>query len=346
MMPRNQGDPKRIEGTMTVVGPEGDLVLDAIIGPQGEPGDPMPPFEIEWDSTVTDVGDLPDVETLDESDHGRAWVIGTSIYVFVWDALEDEGEYHEIDAGIPGPKGDAPDINFTAELVAGSGLEIEVEEAGTSTNRHYNLKIPVDEITGPEGPPTNIGEAPDVDVSTPPLDGQGLVWDEGDERWKPGDLSPMATKMISIPRANFIAGTYSASRQEIASLSIAAQPNAWYPDVTGHIRWKRALLSFAQVECEVRIENSGVGSPSTAALCGLGPYDPSTLDATTVSNVLPHFSDVGDPTRAVDPESSTARIPAGQATTLYVILHKIGGTGSYEFAQDTAEILLRLQPVS
>ena len=37
-MPRQQGDPRRIEGTMTLVGNEGVLTLDAVVGPQGTPG--------------------------------------------------------------------------------------------------------------------------------------------------------------------------------------------------------------------------------------------------------------------------------------------------------------------
>jgi len=121
---------------------------------------------------------------------------------------------------------------------------------------------------------------------------------------------------------------------------------AWYPDVDGHIRWKRAFASAAQVEVEVRIENSGVGSPDTAALCGRALYDPSTLDAVTIAHIRPHFSDSGDPSRSINPDSSTGRIPKDQATTLYVILHKAGGIGSYVFAQDGAHLLVRQQPVS
>jgi hypothetical protein len=116
--------------------------------------------------------------------------------------------------------------------------------------------------------------------------------------------------------------------------------------VDGHLCWSRGLFSSSQIEVEVRIENSGVGSPDTAQLVGRALYDPSTLDAITIAHIRPHWSSIADPSRAVNPDSAVGRISAGQATTLYVILHRVGGSGVYSFIQDGAHLLIRLQPVS
>jgi hypothetical protein len=347
-MPRNPDDPKRVEGTFTLNGPEGDLVLDVFIGPQGEPGEPMAPWDIEWDSTITDPGDLPDVETLDETDNGRAWVIGTTLWVYVH-AL---GEYRTLDAGIEGPQGLTPDVGASATLVVTSDpddLEVNVNESGDSLHPHFTFEIPTAPLIGPAGPSTAIRSAPDYDDSDPPLDGQGVVWDETLEKFRPGDLSPFAAKMYTIPHANFVDYSGSAGRQLIASLDIEAQDVAWYPDVDGHVRIQRNFLSSAQVEVEIRIGDTGVGTGETAPLCGLGPFDPSwaLLDSFNIAHIGPHFSDTGNPVRAVSPDTADGRVSAGQAKTIYVFLHKLGGSGGYTFAADPSnQLRINLLPVS
>lgn len=338
-MPRNPGDPQTVAGTFTVTPDESLLVLDALIGPTGNDGQPSPIIRPEWGSTITDPADLP--EDLEESDEGRGWYIDG--YWHIWTGTG----WRVILGSLVGPPGPTPNITITAEQVVADDLtgpygEVEVTESGTDTNPFYRLKIPG--IVGPQGANSRITESDDVIGS--PLDGQALVWDDLQDGVVWSDFTPYAAKLTSIPEYSFVAGTYSATRQVIATLEIPANDVAWYPDLDGHIRWSRAFLSFAQVEVEVRIENSGVGSPDTAPLCGKGLYDPSTLDAVTVSHIRPHFSDTSDPSRSVNPESDTCRIPVGQATTLYVILHKVGGSGNYAFAQSGAHLLLRQQPVS
>lgn len=349
-MPRQPDDPRRVAGTFTLIDGEGDVVLDAFIGPKGDPGEDMPPWTIEWDSTITDPGDLPDVETLGESDNGRAWVIGTTLYVYV----HELGDYRTLDAGIQGPRGLTPNITVTAEIVEAvdpddTTGEAVVDESGTLDSPNFNIKIPG--LRGPVGPSTNVLGAPDVFGLF--AEGQIPVYSEdaggaGIEGFVAGDASPWAQKMYTIPHANFIDYSGSAGRQLIASLDVEAQDQAWYPDVIGHLRVQRGFLSSVQVEVEVRIGDTGVGTGDTAPLCGLGPWDPSfaLLDAYNVVHILPHFSDTGSPVRAVAPDTGEARVPAGQAKTFYVFLHKTGGTGNYTFTNQDAQVRINLLPVS
>lgn len=338
-MPRNPGDPSMIAGTFTITPDESVLSLDMLKGDTGAQGTPSPIIRPEWGSSINDPGDLPD--DLEESDEGRGWYIAGNWHIWTGDG------WRVITGSLTGPPGPTPDITITAEQieapVEGPYGSVEVLESGTDTSPNFHLKIPG--IVGPRGDNSRISES--EDVSGVPLDGQVLVWNESDAVFEFGDLTPFAAKMISVPEYSFVAGTYSATRQVIATQEIAGQDNAWYPDVDGHIRWQRSgLFNSAQVEVEVRIENSGTGSPDTAALCGRALYDPSTLDSTTIAHIRPHFSNTADPSRSVNPDSATGRISAGQATTMYVILHRIGGSGNYTFAQDGAHLLIRLQPVS
>ncbi|MCV7358471.1 phage tail protein [Mycolicibacterium fluoranthenivorans] len=352
-MPRQAGDPRRVGGTFTVVNGEGELLLDVFIGPKGDPGEPMPVMDVQWDSSVATIGDLPDVTTLNESDNGRAWIIGTTWYVYV-DKIGTDGTYKAVDAGIPGPRGITPDVNFTASFRETSDPDdddINVTPAGTLVAPWFNIEFPSEKLRGPVGPSTILRGAPDYDNTLPPQDGQGIVWSDLLGKFKPGDLSPTAATMVTIPEANFTAYQGNAGRQLLASLDLDPLAYAWYPDVTGHLYWARyspniLSPSSAQVEIEVRIGITGASTGENEPLCGLGRYDPSTLDSLTVSHIHPHFSDTEDPTRAVGPDSGTGRVPAGQAMTLYVFGHKKGGTGSWKFTTPQSQVRLLQFPVS
>lgn len=346
-MPRNAGDPRRIEGTMTLVGSDGVLTLDALVGPQGVPGEPSPIIRPEWGSPVTDVDDLPALATLDESDDGRAWYIDGEWHVYAHQA----GEYVVIQGSIPGPAGVTPDISVSAEVVEADDPfvygAIEVEESGTSAAPNFHIKIPA--LPGPEGPASAIELASDYDDTVPSEPGDFLIKLEND-KWGPGSPTFFVPRKFTIPHNAFIATTSSAARFLIASLNIPAQEYDWYPDVVGHMRLRRSgLFSSAQCEVEVRIgPTSTAGTGESSPLCALGPYDPSValLDSITVCHVLPHFSDSGNPDRSLTPDSDEGRCEAGTGYTLFVFVHKVGGSGSWEFTKTDAQLRCDVVPVT
>jgi hypothetical protein len=344
-MPRNADDPRRIEGTLTLVGPEGVLTLDALIGPQGNPGQPSPIIRPQWGSSVTEPDDLPDVSTLDWTDDGRAWFIAGQWHVYS-DVIND---YHVIEGSIPGPQGITPDISVSAE-----GIEapdpvvygpIEVVESGTSTSPNFHIKIPM--VPGPEGPASAIRLASDYDETDPPEDGASLVWDDDNEKWKPGQPTLFAPKKYTIPHTSFTAYNGSNGRRLLASLNIEPQDFDWYPDVIGHVATKRGPFSSAQVEMEVRIGITNASTGEQEPLCGLGPYDPSValLDSVTQIHILPHFSDPGFPGRALSPDSEEGRCLEGVAYTVYVFGHRKGGSGNWEALVHDAQLRLNIEPV-
>lgn len=347
-MPRNAGDPRRIEGTLTLVGSEGVLTLDALVGPKGDPGQPAPIIRPEWGSPVAVVGDLPALATLDASDDGRAWYIDGEWHVYSHDALE----YVVVQGSIPGPAGVTPDISVTAEAIevaAGQTVygPIEVVETGTSVSPNFHLRIPA--LPGPEGPASAIELASDYDDSTPSQPGDFLV-KLANDYWGPGTPTFYTTRKYTIPHNNFIDHTGSEARFLIGSINIPAQEWDWYPDVVGHVRLQRSgLFSSAQCEVEVRIgPTSTAGTGENSPLCGLGPYDPSValLDSVTVAHILPHFSDTGDPNRSLSPESAAGRCDSGTAYTLFVFVHKVGGNGSWEFTKTDAQLRVDVCPVA
>lgn len=344
---RNPGDPSRIEGTFTLIGGEGVLTLDALVGPQGDPGAPSPIIRPQFDSPITDPADLPDETTLDDSDNGRAWYIGGKWYVWF------EGNYAVIEGSIQGPPGITPDISVTAEVVElsdndvpGAYGPIEVDESGTTTAPNFNIKIPG--IPGPPGPSAAIATAADFDDSGFEVGKFVAATSALPNRYGLVSPSIIYPKLWTIPEANWIAHTGSEGRFLIASLDIPAQDYDCYPDVAGHVQIQKGALSTVQCEIEVRYGVTGNSTGETEPLCGLGPYDPGAflLDAITIAHILPHFSDASDPLRSISPDTSVARILNGNATTFYVFVHKLGGAGTYQFTDPTAQLRLMLFPVA
>lgn len=343
LMPRQKNEPPRVEGTATIVGDEWNILLDAIVGDKGEKGEPAE--IIRRDFSLNDPGDLPDTATLDESDYGRAWYIQGNWHIF------DDGQWFVRSGSLEGPPGPTPDITISAE-----GIEapdpvtygpIDVEESGTSIDKTYHFKIPL--VPGPEGPAAAISDSWDFEYDPETIEvGQVIgVTDVDPPKYGPVDAIQRPVLKHTIPHNSFIDHTGSQDRFLIASLNLPAYDFDWYPDVTGHLLIARQnIFASISTEVEVRIGPTGVGTGETEDLCALGPYDPSwaLVDSANIVNILPHFSDTLNPSRAVDPDSAVGRVPAGQAMTVYVFIHKTGGAGNYVFSKNGAQLRVNVEP--
>lgn len=343
-MPRNPGEPPRVEGVMTLIGGEGVLTLDALVGKQGIPGEPAPIIRPQWGSPVTEVGDLPNPDTMDATDDGRAWYIDGMWYVFA----HSINDYHAIQGSVQGPPGVTPNITVSAELIEAPDPvvygEIEVDPSGTTTNPHFHIKVPG--VPGPDGPSAAIRTAADVDDTDFGLGRFLAVINEDPTRHGYVDLISHLVEKYTIPHNSFIEHTGGEGRFLIATQNIPAKDFDWYPDVNGHMRIQRSgLFSSAAVEIEIRIGITGNSTGETEPLCGLAPYDPSIalLDSVTILNVFPHFSDAGNPDRAATPDSSDCRQLAGNPYTVYVFIHKVSGTGDYAFTKQNAQLRINVE---
>jgi hypothetical protein len=342
LLPQEPGDPRRVVGTATIVDGEAILLTDAIVGPQGIPGEPADIIRREYG--ITDPGDLPSVEILDESDNGRGWYIDGQWHVY------DHGSYHILQGSIQGPPGTTPILTMSAEQieapVEGPIGEIDVDPSGSSTEPHFHLKIPG--IPGPEGPASAIELASDYDDDgTPAEAGDFLV--KKTVGWGPGTPTLLVPRKYTIPHNNFIAHTGSEPRFLIATQNIDAQDTDWYPDVIGRVKWwKQNILSSVQMEVEVRIGVTGASTGEGEPLCGLAAYDPgiAILDTAVLAYILPQFSTTADPDRAVAPDAGVGACLAGELYTVYVFMHKVGGSGNYSVTNDpTAQLRINVEPI-
>lgn len=340
--PRNPGDPTTVIGTITLMPGEDNIVLDAIIGPQGDPGPPSPFWQPQWDSTITDPADLAAM-TLGTGDAGQAWYI--SGYWHIWTGTD----WVVILGAIPGPQGPMPDLHISAHGVevplGGPYGPLDVAVSGTSLDPYLDFGIPL--IPGPTGPQATLRGASDVDDGTGPLDGQGPVWNATEGKFVWGDPSKNTVGIITVPESSFgPAGTYSATWQVVASIIVTGQDDAYFPMIDGHIIWQRSgLFNNAQIEVQVRaLPQGSTNSAETGDLCARALYDPAILDSGTVANIIEHFSDTANPSRAVSPGGSVGLIPAGQAMVYNVLMYKSGGSGSYVVNQPGAHLTLKMFP--
>lgn len=357
-MPRQIDDPKRVEGTFTLVGAEGVLTLDALVGPQGDPGEPSPIIRPEWGSPVTDPVDLPDPAVMTADDTGRAWYISGEWHVYD-EAIGVTGGYRIIQGSVQGPPGVTPNISFSAQAVDYDSTKtfpyaINVTESGTTDAPHFSIDIPA--RPGPAGPAAAIRDALDFDDTTqpwPPATGATIIYDPdlftGNGGWKPGNPTVREVRQYSLPHNGFTDYDGSAGRQLIGQLNIPAQDHDVVPHVSGHAMIEQGLLSTAQVEIEVRMGITGASTGETEQLVGLGPYDPiwSLFDAATVAHIKAHYSDTANPDRSVAAGTGVAVMSAGNPITFYVFTHKIGGSGSYKFTKAgsaPAQLVVDLQP--
>jgi hypothetical protein len=352
--PRNPGDPQTIIGTLTLMPGEENIVLDAIKGDKGDKGDPAPFWRPEWNSTITSVNDLPptsgnDPARLTADDAGRAWYIDG-----FWHIWTGEG-WRVLLGAIPGPPGPTPDVKMIfrgvqAPATLNYPFELNVAEGGTDLQPIFTVDVPI--IEGPEGPQADILDAPDLygvpqagqtftyDPNAGGVNVPGVVW---------GDASPWAAKMFSVPEASFGPGaTLGNAWNIVASIIIPGQDQAYYPSIDGQLRWKRSgLFNNAQIEVQVRaLPQGSTSAPETGLLCARALYDPSTLDSETIAHIHEHWSDTGDPSRAVAPDSAVGRVLPGDAIVYYVLIARVGGSGSIVYATPGSHLNVKLFPVS
>lgn len=324
--------PSMMSGSFEILGNDGAIALDALVGPKGNPGQNAPIVDMQWDS-IEDVEDLPQNLTDEDEDIGKAWWIGNQVYV--WD-----GDQYRIRAmGTQGPPGPVPNIAPSVELLDpdDDDLESSIEVTGTAANPGWLLKLKAPR--GPQGDNATIRDASDYDDSEAPEIGEAIVWNGDNFQAQPiGNIMP---RFFSVPEANFTNFTGLATRQQIAMAVIPPQEFDWVPMVQGHIRavGVEADSDPLILGCEVRL-----GDPTTGTLIARGFGNSSTW-----TTIVPHFSMPGAPNDAITPDNNVAVVQAGAtgaATTLYMNLFNDGIAGAYIFNKKDAQMSVLCIPVS
>jgi len=325
--------PGGMSATLEMVDGEAVITTDVLVGNQGEKGDPAPLVDLQWPrlDQAADLDQFRDSLTVD--DKGKAWWVDTMVYV--WDGTD----FQAVRPGPAGPTGATPQITVSAETIPlderDEDTVDEVIQTGSSLNPHLHFKLLAPQ--GPEGPSTNILDAPDYDSSMgAPDDGQTLVWSEAAQLWQPSDFAAKHPRHYSVPEAAFTNFSGLSQRQSVLTYVVEEQDYSWTPYVTGHIKAFGIELDSdpLTIGCEVRL-----GDPLTGQLIGRGFGNISSW-----THIFPHYSTASDPTTAVAPDNGVATIPAGQTATIYVNLYNDGLLGAYQFNKAGAQLSILVLP--
>ena len=322
--------PAMMSCSMEASGVDGTVTMDALVGPQGVPGEPCPVIKMEYGSPIDDPDDLPTDLLDNDLDRGRTWWIGNNVYIWA-------GEDWMIrQMGTPGPPGPVPHITPSFELV---DTPNEIVTSGTDLNPGWLLKINKEEIRGPEGNGTAIRNSADYDNSVAPVMGEAIVWNG--TKYAPGKFDLVATRCYSVPEAAFTSFTAITTRQQIVAFAVPPQPFDWKPIVFGQLRVVGVELDSDPliIGCEVRL-----GHVSSGTLVGRGFGNISTW-----TTIIPHFSTPSAAHDAITPENATAVVPAyhsGTEGTIYASVFNDGLVGAYNFDNKNAQIIIMVVPVS
>jgi hypothetical protein len=323
--------PSMMSGSFEILGNDGAVTMDALVGPKGNPGQNAPIVDMQW-SSITDVEDLPTNLTDDPTDVGKAWWIGNQVYV--WDG----DQYRPYAMGTQGPPGPVPDISPSVLLLDpdDDDLDSSIEVTGTAANPGWLLKLKAPR--GPQGENATIRDATDYDDTEAPEIGEAIVWNGTNFQAQP--IGNIGTRFYSVPESNFTNFTGITTRQQIASFVVPPQEFDWVPYIMGHIRavGVEADSDPLILGCEVRL-----GNPTSGTLVARGFGNSSTW-----TTIVPHFSAPGSPNDSVTPENGRAVVHAGAtgaATTLYANLFNDGIAGVYNFNRRDAQLSVLVIPV-
>ena len=325
--------PGGMSATMEMIDDEAVITTDVLVGKPGKDGKPAPLVELQWPA-LEQPADLDKLRpTLTEQDKGKGWWCGT--VVGVWDGKD----FHLVRPGPAGPPGPIPQLSFSAETIPMADREPdskdEVIQSGTSLNPHLHLKLLSPQ--GPQGPSTNINNAPDYDNSGgAPEDGQTLVWNEAKQKWRPSDYTAKDPRLYTVPEQAFTNFTGLAQRHTVLTYTMEPQDYSWVPYVTGHIKAFGIELDADPLTIGVECR---LGDPKSGQLIARGFGDISNW-----SHLKPHFSSPGDPTTAVAPDNGVATVQAGEAAKISVNLYNDGLLGAYIYNRAGSQLAILVIP--
>lgn len=313
-------------------------------------GIPGGPYTVEFTGTLaaTDVGQLTADDsgltgtalavTVTNVTIGGTVLTGSRAYIWFGD------HYKVLMMGSEGPPGPVPNIAWSVELLDPDGdVDSYMQQTGTPYNPSVRVYLRVPK--GPKGDSTNIAEAPDVDLSSPPDIGQvlgfaGRYLADGTPIWEPLSIGDIVPRPYIMPEAAFVSFQGLSTRAPIGSFAIPAQTFPWKPLVWGKIKATGVSLDPdpLTIGMEVRL-----GDPTTGQLVGRGFGNTTGWTICT-----PHTSTPSDPASAMTPDNPTAKVPAnhsGNQGTLYVNLYNDGSVGAYIFNPANAQLFVQVNPV-
>lgn len=326
--------PSLATATMEIVGPDSVIIMDALKGDKGDPGQNADIVKMQYQDAYTDVTQIP-VSTLtdDLADIGKAWWIDNLVYQWSGSGLVAKA------MGTAGPPGPVPNITPSINLLDPDGATASsIAVAGDPANPTWllNLKCP----RGPAGESGTISGSSDLDLSYPPELAQAIVWNG--TMWQPQDVGTIFPQVYSIPEGAFNGFSGLTTLQNISHIALPPQTFPWTPIVLGHIRAIGLELSTDPLTLGSAVYLGADGTAGgTLVARGFG-------NSSTFANIIPHYSSPGASMTAIAPNNGFAVVPAnhiGRQGDLYVDLWNEGALSAYLYSNAGSQLFVVVMPV-
>jgi hypothetical protein len=335
--------PDQASMSWEIAGGNGFLTVPVLQGRQGATGSNAPLLRLQQ-QVFDDSDELPTNLTDDDVDIGKYWIVqefdddgnvtGSKAYIWYGD------HYEFFQMGTQGPAGPVPIIAFSIELLDPDDDDLENEVVITGDAYHPSVLLKIKAPRGPQGPATNIADAPDVDMTPPPETGDTLVYNEADGKWHPSTTQAYIPKFYTYPEGSFNDVSLAfGTRVPIGSCLVPPQEYDSVPIVFGHFRLTGLELDSTPLMVGVEVRLGSVNGTLVARGWG---------NITNYALVIPHASTGTAPNDAITPENERAKIPAGAtgaAATLYVNAFNDGVAGLYNFENAGAQLSVQLNPI-
>lgn len=336
-------NPSMVRGSFELSGKDGSVTFDALIGPKGDPGQPSPIVNMQWD-VYTDSSQLPNNLTNTPADIGKAWWIGN--VVWTWTGTG----WFQGTMGTAGPTGPAPNIHPSAQAITDPSTAtpvmttpVDVQRSGTDQDPGLLFRFdasPNSIFRGPTGASGTIRGASDYDNSLAPGDGMPIVWSAARNKFMPFAFDLLGIKAYSVPESAFTGYQGFGTQQQIGAYQVPPQPYDWKPLVLGHFYASGVDLNAGLI---IGVE-ALLGDPVTGQRVGRGFGNISNY-----ATMLPHFSTPSRTSDAITPDNSLAHVPAnhtGFQGTVYFRLFNDGAYGEYVYNPQNSQALIICWPTT
>ncbi|GAA5102626.1 hypothetical protein GCM10023319_69500 [Nocardia iowensis] len=294
------------------------------VGPEGEAAWPW-----SWQGDIADVAALNQLK-LTTADARKAWRVVSENSIYYWTGMGFVA-FDEAFRTV-GSRGAPNQLTGTA-VTGATGSAAAARITGTAPAQQLEITFPRG-ATGDVGDPGvsgRIREASDVLINEERPLGQDhvLAWDAATQKFRPVP-SPRPNGPWVIGEKQFAAANnVTDETKTLAAITIPAQPTAWRPLVEGGVQ----VQTEQPTRCNVEVR---IGKP-TGDLVGYGwSHRVPRINYVLVS---PGFQ---YPTK---PGSTYGVVPANQTITLYVVAHRVEGSGGYNVYANYSHIHVRALPV-
>ncbi|MEV0294538.1 hypothetical protein [Nocardia sp. NPDC050710] len=300
---------------------------------EGPPGVPGPEGEAAWPWLWQ--GDIANAAALfalapGMADARKAWRVVAENAVYYWTGIE----FIAFDSAFRaiGRRG-APNQLTGAGVAGATGSAAAAQISATTPGQHLQITFPRGE-TGDAGDPGAAGRIQDaadvlIDEAHPLDQSHVLSWDTAAGKFRPVP-NPRPRGPWVIGEKQFTGGSNLRDPSKVvAALTIPAQPTAWRPLVEGSV----VAQSASPTRCDVEVRIGGTNGDLVGYGWGHWVF---RLAHVLVSSGFQY---------PMQPGATIGVVPANQTVTLYVIVKRVEGDGSYNIHTNYSLLSVRAQPV-